>query len=146
MTKTFGSNEKPGLYVPQTPADTRVSPKWVFLCWGLLCMCVCDCEYSFFFCAHMQGTRVLLISVRAREQPIKVSAMWWMCSSRWASVFNRSHWRNGSTSASKNFLSCMVREPQMWTRSQTLVSLLHILLIACAFDVITMNGGPRPLN
>lgn len=61
-------------------------------------------------------------------------------------MFNRSHWRNGSTSASKNFLSCMVREPQMWTRSQTLVSLLHILLIACAFDVITMNGGPRPLN
>lgn len=77
--------------------------------------------FCFFFYAHThtQGTRVLLISAWAAEQPLKVSLKWWMFCWAQASVFNLSHWRNSAASTSNDFLSSVVRDgsPQMWTLS-----------------------------
>lgn len=48
----------------------------VFVCerkWAFICVRVCVCVSEQAVSAHTQGTRVLLISARAGERPLKVS-------------------------------------------------------------------------
>lgn len=92
---------------------------------------------------HTQDTRVLLISAWAAEQPLKVSLNWWMFCRAQASVFNLSHWRASTASASNGCLSSAVRGglAHMWTFSPQLclISPPHFLDTFVLY-VLLLNG------